>query len=67
MTGSLLYRRADDPPDAYVRAVIALDDGSELRYADLRKLGQIWLAGSPEEATGALGPEPLDASFTAAN
>ncbi len=66
MTGSLLYRRSGDPPDAYVRAVIALDDGSELRYADLRKLGRLWLADSPEEATGRLGPEPLDASFTAA-
>ena len=66
MTGSLLYRRAGDPPDAYVRAVIALDDGSELRYADLRKLGQMWLVKSPEAAVGALGPEPLDAAFTAA-
>jgi formamidopyrimidine-DNA glycosylase len=66
MTGSLLLRRAGDPPDAYVRAVIALDDGSELRYADLRKLGQIWLVDSPQEAVGALGPEPLDAAFTAA-
>jgi formamidopyrimidine-DNA glycosylase len=66
MTGSLLYRRAGDPPDAYVRAVIALDDGSELRSADLRKLGQIWLADSPEDATGKLGPEPLDDGFTAA-
>jgi len=66
MTGSLLYRRPDDPPDAYVRAVITLDDGSELRYADLRKLGQMWVVDSPEEAVGKLGPEPLDAAFTAA-
>jgi formamidopyrimidine-DNA glycosylase len=67
MTGSILYRppRAD-PPDAYVRAVITLDDGSELRYADLRKLGQMWVVESPEGAIGALGPEPLDAAFTAA-
>jgi len=67
MTGSLLYRPPQaDPADAYVRAVIALDDGSELRYADLRKLGQMWVVESPEEAVGALGPEPLDAAFTAA-
>jgi formamidopyrimidine-DNA glycosylase len=67
MTGSLLYRppRAD-PVDAHIRAVITLDDGSELRYADLRKLGQMWLVDSPQEAVGALGPEPLDAAFTAA-
>ena len=66
MTGSLLYRRAGDPADAYVRAVVALDDGSELRYADLRKLGQIWLVDSPEEAIGVMGPEPLDSTFSAA-
>jgi formamidopyrimidine-DNA glycosylase len=67
MTGSLLYRPPlADPPDAYVRAVITLDDGSELRYADLRKLGQMWVVDSPEEAVGKLGPEPLDAAFTAA-
>jgi formamidopyrimidine-DNA glycosylase len=65
MTGSLLYRRSGDPADGYVRAVITLDDGCELRYADLRKLGQMWVVDSPEEAVGALGPEPLDAAFTA--
>jgi len=66
MTGSLLYRHVVDPPDSYVRAVITLDDGSELRYADLRKLGQMWVVDSPDDAVGALGPEPLDAAFTAA-
>ena len=66
MTGSLLYRRAGEPPDSYIRAVITLDDGSELRYADLRKLGQMWVVKSPEEAVGALGPEPLEAAFTTA-
>jgi len=66
MTGSLLHRRPGAPTDAYVRAVITLDDATELRYADLRKLGQMWLVDSPEEAVGRLGPEPLDAAFTAA-
>ncbi len=65
MTGSLLYRHASDPADGYVRAVISLDDGSELRYADLRKLGQIWVVESPK-AIGALGPEPLEPDFTVA-
>jgi formamidopyrimidine-DNA glycosylase len=59
MTGSILYRRAVDPPDAYARAVIAFDDGSELRYADLRKLGQMWLSTAGGGNRG-LGPEPLD-------
>ncbi|MGD0766474.1 MAG: bifunctional DNA-formamidopyrimidine glycosylase/DNA-(apurinic or apyrimidinic site) lyase [Dehalococcoidia bacterium] len=67
MTGALLHRSAGAPADPYVRAVIALEDATELRYADLRKLGQLWLVDAPEEAVGALGPEPLDAAFTAAS
>jgi len=66
MTGSLLLRQPADPPDRYLRAVISLDDGTELRYADLRKLGRLWVVDSPEQAVAALGPEPLDAAFTAA-
>jgi formamidopyrimidine-DNA glycosylase len=65
MTGSVLHRRHGDPPDRYTRVVISLDDGSELRYADLRKLGQIWLVESAD-AIGNLGPEPLDDAFTIA-
>ena len=66
MTGAFLYRDAAAPADRYVRAVLALDDGAELRFADLRKLGRLRLAAHPDEAVGKLGPEPLDAVFTAA-
>jgi len=66
MTGALLHRDAAAPADRYVRAVLSLDDGAELRFADLRKLGRLRLAGDPEEVVGRLGPEPLDAAFTAA-
>lgn len=64
MTGSLLHRQAADPPDRYLRAVISLDDGTELRFCDLRKFGGLWLAGSLEEVTTGLGPEPLGEAFT---
>jgi len=66
MTGALLYRDAAAPADRYLRAVLSLDDGAELRFADLRKLGRLRLAADPEEVVGMLGPEPLDAAFTAA-
>jgi len=66
MTGALLHRNAGDPADRYTRATIALDDGTELRFTDLRKLGRFRLVAHPDEVVGKLGPEPLDASFTAA-
>src|SRR6476661_5667802 len=43
MSGNILYRTPDDPPDDYTRAVFALDDGHELRWTDLRKFGSMWL------------------------
>ena len=43
MTGALLHRRADAEPDRFLRAVLALDDGTELRFTDLRKFGGFWL------------------------
>ena len=66
MTGSLLHRDAAAPAERYLRAVLSLDDGTELRFADLRKLGRLRLAAGPEEVVGRLGPEPLEAAFTAA-
>lgn len=64
MTGSLLHRKPGDSADKYLRAVIALDDGAELRFCDLRKFGGLWLAESIEAVTTALGPEPLGEGFT---
>jgi len=64
MTGSLLHRRADAAPDLYLRAVISLDDGSELRFTDLRKFGGLWLVDDLAEVTNGLGPEPLSEGFT---
>ncbi len=65
MTGALLHRRAADPPDRYVRAVLTLDDGSELRLADMRKFGTLQLAADPARALAGLGVEPLSGEFTA--
>jgi formamidopyrimidine-DNA glycosylase len=64
MSGNILYRRAADPADDYVRARFGLDDGHELRWADLRKFGTMWLVEDATMVMEALGPEPLDAQFT---
>jgi formamidopyrimidine-DNA glycosylase len=69
MTGSLRHATSgslgDDP---HRRAVVTLDDGSDVAYRDVRRFGT-WLLLEPGEAEPYLGArvgdEPLDALFTA--
>jgi formamidopyrimidine-DNA glycosylase len=70
MTGSMLHARngtlEDDP---YRRAVVSLDDGSDVMYRDVRRFGT-WLLLEPEEEADYLlqrvGEEPLGNRFTTA-
>ena len=43
MTGQLFVVPADWPEDGYVRLVLELEDGRELRFRDIRKFGKIGL------------------------
>jgi formamidopyrimidine-DNA glycosylase len=70
MTGSLLHApNGSLPDDSHRRAVVNLDDGSDVAYRDVRRFGT-WLLLEPGEAEPYLGArvgdEPLDALFTAA-
>jgi formamidopyrimidine-DNA glycosylase len=70
MTGSLLLAPAGSlDEDPHRRAVVTLDDGSDVAYRDVRRFGT-WLLLDPGEAEPYLsvrvGDEPLDALFTAA-
>lgn len=65
MTGKLLVVPASEPVDAHVHIVLSLDDGRQLRFHDTRKFGRIYLVDEPAEVIGRLGPEPIDADFTA--
>jgi formamidopyrimidine-DNA glycosylase len=69
MTGSLLHANGSLPDDPHRRAVVRLDDGSDVAYRDVRRFGT-WLLLEPGEAEPYLdarvGEEPLDALFTAA-
>ncbi|MDQ2910224.1 MAG: bifunctional DNA-formamidopyrimidine glycosylase/DNA-(apurinic or apyrimidinic site) lyase [Actinomycetota bacterium] len=69
MTGNLLHgsrawRSADDP---HRRAVVRLDDGSDVIYRDVRRFGT-WLLVEPHQLEPYLGDrvgrEPLERSFT---
>jgi formamidopyrimidine-DNA glycosylase len=69
MTGSFRHgpggSTADDP---YRRAVVTLDDGSDVAYRDVRRFGT-WLLLEPDELdpylAARLGEEPFAAGFTA--
>jgi formamidopyrimidine-DNA glycosylase len=70
MTGSLLSApNGSLPDDRHRRAVVKLDDGSDVAYRDVRRFGT-WLLLEPGEAepylAARVGDEPLDALFTAA-
>jgi formamidopyrimidine-DNA glycosylase len=66
MSGDLKLVGPDAPADRYARTIFHFTDGSALRFNDARKFGKVFWVSRAEEVTGALGPEPLEASFTAA-
>ena len=76
MTGQLFVVPAESPVDPYVRLVLELADGREIRFRDIRKFGRVGLYGR-DPVTGelvtevgggavfaAIGPEPLDPDFS---
>jgi formamidopyrimidine-DNA glycosylase len=67
-TGALIVKDAELPLSAleYSTLRFLLDDGRELHYCDVRRLGTVALMDEARfaEYTGKLGIEPLDRSFT---
>lgn len=63
MTGSLRHRSGDAPGDDFLRARIPLDDGTELRFTDIRKFGTFDVVDDPAEVLSNLGPDALDPAF----
>jgi formamidopyrimidine-DNA glycosylase len=69
MTGSLRHAaRGELDEDLHRRAVVKLDDGSDVAYRDVRRFGT-WHLLEPEEVDDylarRLGGEPLERTFTA--
>jgi len=70
MTGSFLVATPGEelPDDPHRRAVVRLDDGTDVAYRDVRRFGT-WLVLDEDEVAAyldlRLGTEPLDTSFTA--
>ncbi len=76
MTGQLFVVPSSAPTDRHVHVALALEDGRELRFRDVRKFGRIGLwsvdpvsravlaAGGAGDLFAAHGPEPLETAFT---
>ncbi|MDD5224834.1 MAG: bifunctional DNA-formamidopyrimidine glycosylase/DNA-(apurinic or apyrimidinic site) lyase [bacterium] len=70
MSGRLLIRRPSDPPDPHTRIIFHLEKKLELRFADPRKFGEVYLFSPALGETAVnpldLGPEPFDPEITSA-
>ncbi len=64
MTGSLLVQRTCDELPRFTRAVIHLDNDTDIVFRDPRKFGAMRLVEDSDGIIGKLGPEPLEADFT---
>src|SRR4051812_15788102 len=67
MTGNLLHGSGLPAADPHRRAVVRLDNGSDVTYRDVRRFGT-WLLVEPDEVDAylaeRLGDEPLERAFT---
>lgn len=67
MTGQLFVVRQGTREDPYVRLVLELEDGREIRFRDIRKFGRVGLyADDGVDPFARTGPEPLADAFTLA-
>ncbi len=64
MSGRLNFSFPDVERNKHEHVILSLSDGRQLRFHDTRKFGRMQLSDSPEEVLGALGPEPLERTFS---
>ena len=69
MSGRILVRRADHPPDRYLRAAFTLDGQTQIRFSDPRRFGTARVIGPVEyrDFQSRLGIEPFSKRFTTGN
>ncbi len=66
MSGRLELCRPGAARRPHEHVVLRFEDGGELRFHDTRKFGRLYLTEDAGRILGRIGPEPLEASFTAA-
>jgi formamidopyrimidine-DNA glycosylase len=65
MSGDLRLAPFAAPLAAHDRLTLDFANGWRLAFNDPRKFGRAWLVADPERVLAGLGPEPLDAAFSA--
>lgn len=65
MTGGLKYFKEREKPPAHARLVVQFQNGDQLAYTSVRKLGKVFLVDDIEAFTRKrkLGPDALDVDF----
>lgn len=64
MTGCLTVEKSAAPYEKHTHLILALNDGSELRYEDTRRFGRFWYAAKndrDQSGMDKLGVDPFDA------
>jgi formamidopyrimidine-DNA glycosylase len=56
MTGDLVWSGDEPERHRHDRLILLLNDGTELRYRNMRKIGGVWLAHDPGSVSAILGP-----------
>lgn len=68
MTGCILITPNDYPMEKHTHVIIHFDNGTQLRFSDVRRFGRFWLIQKDEEddfsGIGKLGLEPLPNGFS---
>lgn len=64
MTGQIVTCAPEAPVVPHTHVFLSLDDGSEMRYTDIRRFGRMAILGEVQQAEvlGPLGLEPLEAT-----
>lgn len=70
MSGDLRLKKGKIRPEKHDRLILTLSPRGRgqplhLVFTDPRKFGRVWLTDDLDRILGALGPEPLEAAFTA--
>ncbi len=68
MTGKLHYVKQDrkkEGDDRFTRLTLRFENGYELRWINMRKLGKVYLVSDPQQIDliAEMGPEPLDLTY----
>ena len=69
MSGRLGVVAAESQEPVHLRAALLLDDGTALRFVDMRKFGRLYVLAGASELDDLLvnvGPEPLEDDLTLA-